>query len=116
MGCRGEPRQRWRSHLSLWDASIPAREAVQARGLRNCGPRSCKGGVGFGKSACLFACSPWTLCPETCKGGDPHTFDLPLQLGQTATLSDGFTIELCAGIIDKQKSLEEITSEEIQVT
>lgn len=36
------------------------------------------------------------------------------KLGHAVTLSDGFTIELCAGIVDKQKSLEEITSEEIQ--
>lgn len=31
-------------------------------------------------------------------------------------LAEGFTYELCAGILDKDKSLEEITCEEIEVS
>ena len=35
--------------------------------------------------------------------------------GTPLDLAEGFTYELCAGILDKDKSLEEITCEEIEV-
>ena len=35
--------------------------------------------------------------------------------GAPLDLAEGFTYELCAGILDKDKSLEEITCEEIEV-